>query len=61
MNLNLYYVTGYHFKNNEWWRFVLTSQSETTAEREIIDHHSQLSRVSARYICETNEEIFQEL
>lgn len=58
---SLYYVSGYHWRNNEWWRFALTADNSDAACDQIKVGFPELSRISAKYICETPDEVFEEL
>lgn len=57
----LYYVVGYDRPANQWWRFVLTAEDSEAAVQAVEAEYDRLSRVGAEYICQTPDEIFQEL
>jgi hypothetical protein len=63
MTMNLYYVTAYHWENNEWWRFAITATSNEDAVQKLTGDFSdtKFTRTNARYICTTTANVFEEL
>lgn len=57
----LYYVTGYHWSSNAWWRFVITAPSQEEAADKVGKANDNLTRLSATFVCETSQEVFDEL
>lgn len=58
---NLYYVTGYDARNNEWWRFSVTADTETGACGQVREHHENLTSIYATFVCTTTDDVFKEL
>jgi hypothetical protein len=61
---NLYFVTAYIWSQNRWDRFAITSYSEDGAIdlfKKEYDEDNRYSRESARYICTTTNDVFDEL
>lgn len=61
--MNLYYVTAYHFKNNEWWRFLVSAKTDEEAVAKFKEGYNdeRFTRINARHICPVNADIFEEL
>lgn len=59
----LYYVTAYRWSQNEWWRYAITAESDEQAKQRMIEGYPDMhfTRVNAQYICETPQEVFDEL
>ena len=59
----LYYLTAYNHRRNEWWRFAITASSDEAAIRQFTEGYDdlQFSRISARPICTTTDDVFEEL
>lgn len=61
--MNLYYVTAYHCKNNEWWRFAVSAADSDAAVAKFKDGYSdtRFTRVNAVYVCPVEVDVFTEL
>lgn len=59
----LYYIAAYRFEQNEWWRFAVTGKDEADARQRFTEGYAdtQFTRLRAQYICETPQEVFDEL
>lgn len=57
----LYYVTGYHWKNNQRWRFAVTAPTQEDAADKVAKEFESLSEVAAVYVCTTPEQVFVDL
>ncbi len=62
----LFYFSGYHFKNNEWWRFLITvadgPHDRWLAAKDLISReYPELNRWSGEFICLTPEYVFKEV
>ena len=61
--MNLYYLTAYHWRSNEWWRFAISAQSGDEAVLKFTEGYSddRFTRINAKFICTTADDVFQEL
>lgn len=60
--MNLYYLTAYHWKNNEWWRFAVSAADEAAAIAKFRGgYDDRFTQVNAKYICPVADDVFQEL
>lgn len=59
----LYYITAYHWKGNEWWRFAVSAPTEEAAIKEVTDGYSDVrfDRINATPLCTTTETVFKEV
>ena len=59
----LYLITAYRHAQNEWWRFVVSAESEAQALGKFQDGYSDMrfTRVSATPVCTTSDDVFKEL
>lgn len=62
----LFYFAGYHFCNNEWWRFAITvpngPHDRYAQARELLSkEYQQLSRWNGQFVCLTSDSVFKEL
>ena len=62
----LFYFTGYHFRNNEWWRFAITvpdgyDDRHTRARDVLAAEYPELRQWSGKFICLTKDEVWTEL
>jgi hypothetical protein len=64
----LFYVAAYHFNNNEWWRFMVTTPDGPHDRHAAVidkfkDGYSDLgfARVKAEFVCLTPDEVFMEV
>ena len=59
----LYYVTAYHWANNEWWRFAVTAVTENDAVEKFAEGYSDVhfTRINATFVCTTTDEVFKKL
>lgn len=58
---NLYVVTGYHFGLNSWLRFAVSAEDADSAAQEVKRDYDKLLRVSSRFICSTEDDVYTEL
>lgn len=58
---NLYYVCGYHWHNNEWWRFAVSAPDAEAARDMVRSNEPKLNRVSALFICATPDDVYKEI
>jgi hypothetical protein len=60
--MNLYFVTAYHWKANEWWRFAISAETDDAAIAKFKDgYDDKFSRINAAYVCTTSDDVFKEL
>lgn len=65
----LFYVTAYHFANNEWWRFAITTPDSPYDRHAAVidlfhkemDQEARFTRVGAQFICLTPDVVWREL
>ena len=57
----LYYVTGYNWQGNEWWRFAIVAKSSEDAIEQGKQYNEKLSKWSATAICQTPDDVSIEL
>jgi hypothetical protein len=60
--MNLYYLTAYHWRSNEWWRFAISAQSVEEAFAKFNEgYDDKFTRVSIKFICTTADDVFMEI
>jgi hypothetical protein len=60
--MNLYYLTAFHWKANEWWRFAISAQSGDEAVAKFKDgYDDKFSRIGVKFICTTADDVFMEI
>lgn len=63
---NLYFVRGYDFESNEWWRFILTTtevgeQGRDEAIKMVKEENSRLTQIAVIYLCRTENDVYMEV
>lgn len=62
----LFYMAGYHFSSNEWWRFVISvpdgpHDRYAVAKDLAAESYPELSRWSGKFLCLTPDDVFMEV